>query len=164
MTSRRCSPVAEGEAQQAVAKLKAQIAEVKLTVNSALTEYEKYMRDEKGNKENSVAQTMIRLRRFFCDADLALVDLGKTWTIDDASLQSLSKISPWHGRAVTGLPIHTLVRGKFVMRDRMLMSDTRGWGRSVHTIQQMPAPVVRNADQTMQSMVKPPLATPGNAA
>jgi integrase len=67
----------EGEAQQAVAKLKAQIAEVKLTVNSALTQYEKYMRDEKGNKENSVAQTMIRLRRFFSDAELGLVDLDE---------------------------------------------------------------------------------------
>ena len=50
------------------------------------------------------------------------------------------KITPWHGRAVKGLPIHTLVRGRFVMKDRTLMPDTRGWGRSVHAIQQMPAP------------------------
>ena len=27
-----------------------------------------------------------------------------TWTIDDAKIQSRSKISPWHGRAVKGLP------------------------------------------------------------
>jgi dihydroorotase len=86
------------------------------------------------------------------DADLALVDLGKAWTIDDAKLQSLSKVSPWHGRPVKGLPVNTLVRGRFVMRDRALIADARGWGRSVHAIQQMPSPVVRNADQTLAAV------------
>ncbi|MCK9915633.1 allantoinase AllB [Microbacteriaceae bacterium K1510] len=88
------------------------------------------------------------------DADLALVDLGRSWTIDDAKLQSRSKISPWHGRPVKGLPVHTIVRGKFVMRDRALMDDARGWGRSVHSIQAMPPAVVRNADQTMQAVTQ----------
>jgi dihydroorotase len=87
------------------------------------------------------------------DADLALVDLGENWTVDDARLQSRSKISPWHGRPVKGLPVHTLVRGRFVMRDRTLVAGSRGWGRSVHTVQQMPPPTVRNADQTMQAVV-----------
>ena len=87
------------------------------------------------------------------DADIAMVDLAREWTIDDAELQSRSKISPWHGRAVNGLPIHTLVRGRFVMRDRTLVPDTRGWGRSVHAIQRMPAPRPRNTDQTMQAIV-----------
>jgi dihydroorotase len=86
------------------------------------------------------------------DADLALVDLKAAWTIDDAKLQSRSKISPWHGRSVKGLPMHTLVRGKFVMRDRALVDGTRGWGRSVHTIQEMPQPAVRNADKTLQAV------------
>ena len=86
------------------------------------------------------------------DADLALVDLGREWTIDDAKIQSRSKISPWHGRKVKGLPIHTIVRGRFVMRDRTLVPATRGHGRSVHTIQQMPAPDVRNADKTMKAV------------
>jgi dihydroorotase len=86
------------------------------------------------------------------DADLALVDLKAAWTIDDAKLQSRSKISPWHGRDVKGLPVHTLVRGKFVMRDRTLVDGTRGWGRSVHAIQEMPQPVIRNADKTMQAV------------
>ena len=88
------------------------------------------------------------------DADIAIVDLARSWSIDDAKIQSRSKISPWHGRPVTGLPIHTLVRGRFVMRDRVLAPDARGWGRSVHAIQHMPAPVVRNADQTMQAIVE----------
>jgi dihydroorotase len=90
------------------------------------------------------------------DADLALVDLDRGWTIDDAKIQSRSKISPWHGRAVRGLPIHTLVRGRFVMRDRALEASTRGWGRSVHAIQHMPAPAVCNADQTMQAILAGP--------
>jgi dihydroorotase len=87
------------------------------------------------------------------DADLAIVDLARAWTIDDAKIQSRSKISPWHGRPVRGLPIHTLVRGRFVMRDRRLIAQARGWGRSVHRIQEMPAAAPRNTDQTMQAIV-----------
>ena len=87
------------------------------------------------------------------DADLAIVDLGREWTIADAALQSRSRITPWNGRRVQGLPIHTLVRGRFVMKDRALVAQTRGWGRSVHTIQHMPEPVLRNADLTMQAIV-----------
>jgi dihydroorotase len=90
------------------------------------------------------------------DADIAIVDLGCSWTIDDAKTQSRSKISPWHGRAVKGLPLHTLVRGRFVMRDRTLMADTRGWGRSVHTIQDMPQAQPRNTDKTMSAIVQKP--------
>ena len=89
------------------------------------------------------------------DADITVVDLGRAWTIDDAKIQSRAKISPWHGRPVKGLPLHTLVRGRFVMRDRKLMADARGWGRSVHTIQRMPPPAVRHADETMAAIVPP---------
>ncbi len=85
------------------------------------------------------------------DADIAIVDLGRAHTIRDADIQSRSKISPWDGRKVKGLPVHTIVRGRFVMKDRKLM-DTKGWGRSVHTIQQMPAPQIRNAEHTMQAI------------
>ena len=98
------------------------------------------------------------------EADLALVDLGRKWTIDDAALQSRSKITPWHGRAVCGLPIHTLVRGRFVMRERKLLVEARGWGRSVHAIQQMPAPAPRNADQTMDAIVRAGTAQSDQAA
>jgi dihydroorotase len=89
------------------------------------------------------------------DADITVVDLGRAWTIDDAKTQSRAKISPWHGRGVKGLPLHTLVRGRFVMRDRKLMPDARGWGRSVHAIQRMPPPAVRHADETMAAIVPP---------
>jgi dihydroorotase len=87
------------------------------------------------------------------DADIALVDLAREHVIADSALQSHSKISPWNGRRIKGLPVHTLVRGRFVMKNRTLMDGTRGWGRSVHTIQNMPAPRVQNADSTMQAIV-----------
>ena len=79
---------------------------------------------------------------------------AREWSIDDAKLQSLSKITPFHGRRVKGLPLHTLVRGRFVMKDRTLMPGTRGWGRSVHAIQNLPAPHLGNTDQTMQAIVR----------
>ena len=87
------------------------------------------------------------------DADITVVDLAREWTIEDAALQSRSKITPWNGRRVKGLPIHTLVRGRFVMCNRALIAHTRGWGRSVHAIQKMPPSKVQNADQTMQAIV-----------
>jgi dihydroorotase len=90
------------------------------------------------------------------EADLAIVDLARRWVLRDADLQSRSKISPWDGREVCGLPLHTLVRGRFVMRDRKLVEDSRGWGRSVHAIQQMPQPVPRHTDQTMAAVLKGP--------
>jgi dihydroorotase len=83
------------------------------------------------------------------DADIAIVDLNRSWTIDDALIQSRSKISPWHGRQATALPVHTIVRGRFVMKDRTLQQDARGTGRSVHAIQQMPKATPRNTDATM---------------
>jgi dihydroorotase len=86
------------------------------------------------------------------DADIAVVDLKRSWTIDDALIQSRSKISPWQGREATALPIHTIVRGRFVMKDRILQDDARGWGRSVHAIQQMPPAEPRNADSTMTAI------------
>jgi len=88
------------------------------------------------------------------DADLAIVDLAREETLRDADLQSHSKISPFNGRRVKGLPLHTLVRGRFVMKDRKLADGVRGHGRSVHTIQQMQPPVVRNSDQTMAAIVR----------
>jgi dihydroorotase len=93
------------------------------------------------------------------DADLALVDLSRQWTIDDAQLQSRSKITPWNARAVRGLPIHTLVRGRFVMRERALIAETRGWGRSVHSLQRLPAAAPRNTDQTMDAILSATGAT-----
>jgi dihydroorotase len=90
------------------------------------------------------------------DADLAIVDLARAHAIEDGKLHSRSKISPWHGRKVKGMPVHTIVRGRFVMKDRALVPATKGWGRSVHAIQQMPEPAVHNAETSMQAIAPAP--------
>ncbi|TCT06073.1 allantoinase AllB [Aquabacter spiritensis] len=86
------------------------------------------------------------------DADFAFVDLARRWTLRDADLQSRSKISPWDGRAVTGLPVHTMVRGRFVMRDRALVPGSAGFGRSVHPLQSMPPAQPRHQDQSLAAV------------
>jgi dihydroorotase len=98
------------------------------------------------------------------EADIAVVDLERETTLDDAKLQSRAKITPWHGRKVKGLPIHTIVRGRFVMRDRTLMENARGWGRSVHPIQDMPKPQPRNVEKTMSAIVQKPASRKEHAA
>lgn len=87
------------------------------------------------------------------DADIAIVDLARPWRIDDAASRSRAGISPWHGRGATALPVHTLVRGRFVMRDRVLQEQARGTGRSVHARQAMPAAEPRNRDKTLAAAV-----------
>ena len=86
-------------------------------------------------------------------ADLALVDLAREAVIANERLHSRSKLTPWNARPVKGVPVHTLVRGRFVMRDRELIAETRGWGRSVKSVQAMPAPAPRNTDKTMAAIV-----------
>jgi dihydroorotase len=98
------------------------------------------------------------------EADIAVVDLKREMTLDDATMQTTAKVTPWHGRKVQGWPIHTLVRGRFVMRDRTLAECTQGHGRSVHVIQHMPAAQPRNTDQTMSAVTRVPARPTGNAA
>jgi dihydroorotase len=87
------------------------------------------------------------------DADIVLVDMQREGVISQGRLHSRSKITPWNGRFVQGYPLHTLVRGRFVMKDGELVADSKGWGRSVKEIQQMPEPVVRNADKTTAAII-----------
>jgi len=86
------------------------------------------------------------------DADIAIVDMNRRWSIDDAKIQSHSKISPWQGWECSALPIHTIVRGHFVMKNRVLNEQARGTGRSVHAIQRMPTPAPKNTDATMAAI------------
>ncbi|HTQ32959.1 MAG TPA: allantoinase AllB [Stellaceae bacterium] len=91
------------------------------------------------------------------DADLALVDLAASSRVDRAMLHSLrAQVTPFHGRALKGVPIHTLVRGRFVMRERELVSDARGWGQSVRRVQEMPPPRPRNTAHTTAAILKLP--------
>ena len=79
------------------------------------------------------------------DADIVIVDMERTETIDQERLHSRSRISPWHGRSVQGVPVCTIVRGAVVMRDGEVVGAP-GWGRPVR--QQMPPPRPRNTDKT----------------
>ncbi|MGA8399886.1 MAG: allantoinase AllB [Stellaceae bacterium] len=83
------------------------------------------------------------------DADIVIVDMNREEMIDQAALHSRSKISPWHGRLVTGRPRHTIVRGRVVVRDGELVGEA-GWGKPVR--QAMPPAHPRNADKTMAAI------------
>ncbi|RYY96894.1 MAG: hypothetical protein EOO24_20550 [Comamonadaceae bacterium] len=96
-------------------------------------------------------------------ADIAFVDMARAGTLSQNKLQSISKISPWNGRAVQGYPLHTLLRGRFVMRDGKLVTDAVGWGRSVKGIQKMPTPKPRNTEHAMRAIGTAPEGIPPNA-
>ncbi len=83
------------------------------------------------------------------DADIALVDLKREWSIDQSQLFSKSKISPWHGRRVQGGPVLTMVRGRVVMENGKLLAEP-GWGKPAK--QKMPAPAPRNVEKTIAAV------------
>jgi dihydroorotase-like cyclic amidohydrolase len=85
------------------------------------------------------------------DADIVVVDLDCDDFIDQCALHSRSKISPWHGRAITGRPRHTIVRGRVVVRDGELVGKP-GWGRPVR--QSMPEAKPRNTDKSMAAILR----------
>ncbi len=97
-------------------------------------------------------------------ADIAIVDMHRAGTLSQNKLQSISKISPWNGRAVQGYPLHTLLRGRFVMREGKLVTDAVGWGRSVKGVQKMPAPTPRNTEHYSSAILQTPAGVPATAA
>jgi dihydroorotase len=64
------------------------------------------------------------------DADITIVDMARGGEIRGVALHSKSKITPFDGVKVTGLPLCTLVRGRVVMRDGELIGEP-GWGKPV---------------------------------
>ena len=96
-------------------------------------------------------------------ADIAVVDMHRQGVLSQNRLQSISKISPWNGRAVQGYPLHTLLRGRFVMRDGRLVTDAAGWGRSVKGVQKMPPPRPRHTEDTTRAIVTTPAGVPASA-
>ena len=89
------------------------------------------------------------------DADIVIVDMERRETIDQETLHSRSRISPWHGRTVQGVPICTIVRGAVVMRDGEVVGAP-GWGRPVQ--QRMPHARPRNTDKTSAAICSTPAA------
>jgi len=50
-------------------------------------------------------------------ANLQVFDPGHGWTVDRTQLHSRSTNTPFHGRALVGRTRHTLLRGRFTLRD-----------------------------------------------
>lgn len=50
-------------------------------------------------------------------ADVAILDPDGTWTVDEKTIFSKSRNSPWWGRELTGKTVRTLVNGKTVFAD-----------------------------------------------
>jgi dihydroorotase len=48
---------------------------------------------------------------------LVVLDPEATWTVDALALQSRSRNSPYADRTLTGRPVHTLLGGRFTLRD-----------------------------------------------
>jgi dihydroorotase len=51
-------------------------------------------------------------------ANLTVLDPDHTWTVDPAALRSKARNSPFAGRELVGRPVHTLLRGRFTLRDQ----------------------------------------------
>lgn len=86
------------------------------------------------------------------DADIVIVDLERPGTIESGHLKSKGPSTPFDNFAITGIPVHTLVRGRFVMRDRVLCEEAKGHGLSVRRVQQMPLPTPRNLEHTTEAI------------
>ncbi|MDR3020103.1 MAG: dihydroorotase family protein [Treponema sp.] len=61
------------------------------------------------------------------DADFTVVDMNKKGKIDADKLHSKSKTSPYDGMEVQGMPVATIVRGEFIMKDGKL-TGKKGYG------------------------------------
>jgi dihydropyrimidinase len=60
------------------------------------------------------------------DADLVVVDLDGTTTLDAATQHSAAEYTPWQGTDVPVRVVHTLVRGTFALRDGELTDERVG--------------------------------------
>jgi allantoinase len=64
------------------------------------------------------------------DADLVVVDMKKRHAIRADELHTIQKHTPFDGLSVTGMPVHTIVRGQIVMEDGVVIGKP-GYGRFV---------------------------------
>lgn len=60
------------------------------------------------------------------DGDLTIIDMQKEGTIDKNKLHSKSRVTPFHGFRVKGLPVYTIVRGHVVMKGGELYGNPIG--------------------------------------
>lgn len=62
------------------------------------------------------------------DADLVVVDMNRRRVVRNADSLSKCGWSPYDGDELIGVPLHTLVRGRVVMRDQVVV-PSHGWGQ-----------------------------------
>jgi dihydroorotase-like cyclic amidohydrolase len=62
------------------------------------------------------------------DADIVLVDPKRKHTISDADVLSKCGWTPYAGREVVGIPVHTLLRGEAILDDGKI-NLREGFGR-----------------------------------
>src|SRR5579859_6198387 len=60
------------------------------------------------------------------DADLTIIDLQRTGTIEAARMHGKNNYGPWEGRRTTGAAVATIVRGQVVMREGELVGRPQG--------------------------------------
>ncbi len=63
------------------------------------------------------------------DADVAVVDLKRSWRLDRTDVVSSAGYSIYEGWEFQGQVVHTLVRGRPIYRDGAPVADGAGWGR-----------------------------------
>jgi len=78
------------------------------------------------------------------------VDMDIDEAINQESLFSKSKITPWNGRRIGAKPVLTMVRGRVVMQNGEIVAAA-GTGRAA--AQQMPPPRPRNLDKTTAAIL-----------
>ena len=66
------------------------------------------------------------------DADFVIVDLNAEWIADEKTMRSDAGFSIYDGWRFKGRVEHTLVRGNFALRDRLLNDDAVGTGRYIY--------------------------------
>jgi len=65
------------------------------------------------------------------DADFTLVDLTASRTIRNGHLQTRVNWSPYDGWTLKGAVMKTIVRGRTVFEDGVVLPEGRGWGRAL---------------------------------
>ena len=65
------------------------------------------------------------------DADFVVVDLDNEFTVDNKELVTKSRDTTpmYNGFKLIGRPVHTVVRGRAVMKDRKIDDAAEGWGK-----------------------------------
>ncbi|MEM5470602.1 allantoinase AllB [Hoeflea sp. AS60] len=86
-------------------------------------------------------------------ADIAVLDMTREEIVQAERLHSRGKITPFEGRKTAGAPVHTLVRGRFVQRDRKLVEGMAGHGKQVTSIQSMPEAKPQNTEMSMAHLL-----------